>query len=610
MGVPKLNRILYVTHKSEVVTHSAIEFFNDGIKTTRIVTANNLSGSSQINIVNIDNNNKEAKIGSFNVKLDVSDLIFGENQNIIIISSKNGFIIVVSLINEDDTWCLNKELTFKEDDYLKKIKLSSDNRYLIGYYSTGIHIWYMPMRKKIKVFNQKYDESKIDLENDKFLILDDNVLKIWNLYNGRLEYKSKGWSAHFIKFIDEEKILSGKNNELTYWRIKYSLDYQIEDWGGKNESLIKNIIHNGAINEIKIFDDDRKILTSSKDGSIKISLKKDFTCFHSFSGFAESIDNLAIFKKDDEYFSLASYQNKNHKENYETSVLNLTRKKKLKTFRGHTSHIKNAIPFKDFQFAITSTNNAIKKWDIVKGNEVLNYKLPPNKLHRGAEIFKVYNFGIDFISGDEIGWLRIWRTSSEYPIVEFKGHDELVASIEINKKGTLMLTGSRDKTIKLWKINFYSDPICTNTFTGHTRTIEKVLFLNYNIAYDVDSKKFKQVSDSSLAPKDSYFISACNDGTIKVWDIEKSDCLMSLEGHIDNPYFRKSIDLILFKNFPKILSYSKDGRIIIWDILIGKEISSLSIGRNISSLSLSEDEKTIAVGEENGQVQILEIINI
>ena len=57
-----------------------------------------------------------------------------------------------------------------------------------------------------------------------------------------------------------------------------------------------------------------------------------------------------------------------------------------------------------------------------------------------------------------------------------------------------------------------------------------------------------------------------------------------------------------------VLSSSADGKLIIWNLLTGNIITSLSIGRPIVTAALTNDEKTIIIGEGNGQIHFVEIV--
>lgn len=88
--------------------------------------------------------------------------------------------------------------------------------------------------------------------------------------------------------------------------------------------------------------------------------------------------------------------------------------------------------------------------------------------------------------------------------VKLVGHDQAVWAVKILKNGNL-LTGSADKTIKLWDGNSGK---CLWTFEGHLDCVR-------GVAVDFS---------------ESLFYSISNDASIKIWDMN-GDCLHTLYSH-------------------------------------------------------------------------------
>lgn len=85
----------------------------------------------------------------------------------------------------------------------------------------------------------------------------------------------------------------------------------------------------------------------------------------------------------------------------------------------------------------------------------------------------------------------------------------------------LVLTGSGDKTVKIWSLTDYS---CLRTFEGHTNSVLKVLWLptlDHSDASNNASKRPLQIA------------SAGGDGLVKVWDANSGEAVCTLDNHID-----------------------------------------------------------------------------
>ena len=86
------------------------------------------------------------------------------------------------------------------------------------------------------------------------------------------------------------------------------------------------------------------------------------------------------------------------------------------------------------------------------------------------------------------------------------GHKLPVLSVSAASDNTLLVSGSADKTIKLWGLDFGD---CHRSLTGHDESVMSVAF----------------VHDTH------YFFSASKDGTIRYWDADSFDHILTLRGH-------------------------------------------------------------------------------
>ena len=91
-------------------------------------------------------------------------------------------------------------------------------------------------------------------------------------------------------------------------------------------------------------------------------------------------------------------------------------------------------------------------------------------------------------------------------IKTLNGHDHTVSAVEFLPNSDLLLSCSRDATIKLWETN---SGFCKKTYKGHN----------------------KWVRDLKINKSGDTFATCGDDEQILLWDYEKNDPKMVLEGH-------------------------------------------------------------------------------
>jgi len=181
-----------------------------------------------------------------------------------------------------------------------------------------------------------------------------------------------------------------------------------------------------------------------------------------------------------------------------------------------------------------SQDQTIKCWDI-PNTKAIGQKQPRARWTRQAHekdinALDINHTGQFFASASQDRLVKIWDAEHGETQGILKGHKRGVWSVKFAPKDTpiiigdggpaagkgLILTGSGDKTIKIWSLADYS---CIRTFEGHTHSVLKVAWLN--IPANDRGKKYVQVA------------SAGGDGIVKVWDVNTGETACSLDNHED-----------------------------------------------------------------------------
>ena len=247
------------------------------------------------------------------------------------------------------------------------------------------------------------------------------------------------------------------------------------------------------------------VATGAKDNSARLwridPANNSFTCHTTFSGHAESLGAICL----------------SHTIPPESSP----------EFKSPLDH-----PPK---FLLTGSQDlTIKRWDIQDTSA--SRKAPRALYTRKAHDKDINALALNhsdqyFASASQDKTVKIWSVEEGEVQGVLKGHRRGVWSVKFAPKDTptiagesgpaagkgLILTGSGDKTIKIWSLSDYS---CVRTFEGHSHSVLKVIWL-------------KTPNPEERGRKHVHIASAGGDGLVKVWDATNGELEVTLDNHED-----------------------------------------------------------------------------
>ena len=158
-----------------------------------------------------------------------------------------------------------------------------------------------------------------------------------------------------------------------------------------------------------------------------------------------------------------------------------------------------------------------------------------------------FNKGGDmFITGSYDRTSKLWDTETGKEILTFTGHQNIVYCLAFNNPfGDRVATGSFDKTAKIWDT---SSGECLSTLKGHTGEIVCLTF----------------------DPHASTLATGSMDTSARIWDVETGQEVRALTGHSG-----EVISLNYAAEGDLVVTGSFDATAKVWDLRIGKTINTL-----------------------------------
>ncbi|KAK7519555.1 WD40-repeat-containing domain protein [Phyllosticta citriasiana] len=283
------------------------------------------------------------------------------------------------------------------------------------------------------------------------------------------------------------------------------------------------------------------------------------------------------------------------------SWMDIQAKPKHIAFRAHQRHVVTCLQFDTDKILTGSDDTNINVYDTKTG--VLRNRLVG---HEGG-VWALQYWGNTLVSGSTDRSVRVWDIERGRCLQVFQGHTSTVRCLvilqpaEIGKDADgkpivmperpLIITGSRDSTLRVWKLPSFDDPSVVQIGTpandrenpyfiralsGHHHSVRAIAAHGDTLvsgSYDTTVRVWKistgevlhrlnghsqKVYSVVLDHERNRCISGSMDNLVKVWSLDTGACLFNLEGH-------SSLVGLLDLSHERLVSAAADSTLRIWD---------------------------------------------
>ena len=267
------------------------------------------------------------------------------------------------------------------------------------------------------------------------------------------------------------------------------------------------------------------------------------------------------------------------------------------SFRGHQRHVVTCLQFDTDKILTGSDDTNINVYDTNTG--VLRNTLEG---HEGG-VWALQYEGNTLVSGSTDRTVRVWDIAGGRCTQIFHGHTSTVRCLQIlmpTKVGTkpdgkeirmpkvpLVITGSRDSTLRVWKLPMPGD----QTYLSGQ---DNDAFMNpSNNPYFVRTLQGHQHSVRAISAYGDTLVSGSYDHTVKVWKVSTGETLHTLRGHSQKVY-----SVVLDHKRNRCISGSMDNMVKVWSLDSGSVIYTLEgHSQLVGLLDLSHDKLVSAAAD-------------
>ncbi len=396
----------------------------------------------------------------------------------------------------------------------------------------------------------------------------DKTVRFWDVKTGKLlRIFSADGEVRSVQFSkDSTQAIAGDSlGRLKVWDVQSGESVKDLDTG------------RGPITFLKVFSDNRRVVTSHEGNGLYLWDIKKGKLIHAFGGDGrhtnsrvshEVIEAISAAIAPDQNFVVGGYKNGAIK------LWNVQTGKMVRKFKAHSGEISAlALNFNGKQL-ISNSNDGLKLWDLDQQSLLRHH---PDV---GSSRFMVLD------GMEKAIWMAnhssiVYVSLEKGTILRRLGNADYAQhyAIDSGRGGLHIAAGNREGDIEIWDI---TKPIPAHTIKKNNET----------------------VVDFSVSKNDFKIAGASVDGNLYIWDVNQ----VALTSSLHKPK-TKPIAVIFSPSGQHLLSVHQPGNdnVLLWDVHVGKLVRAFDTGDSVfnpGSVVFTPDGSHFVLGDHNGKITV------
>jgi len=474
----------------------------------------------------------------------------------------------------------NDEMRMKDlitGEYVQSFQKLDGRSVGLGSVDETLRMWNFPSGVCfLTVQGQRYDKITVAVTPDgRFAVSGskNGTLQLWDLLSGKCLWIFRGQKGLQVSQRGKDLMRCVALTTDERFAVSGGGDTSLRLWDLTIGECLRTLEgHEESVTAVAVTSDGRFAVSGSFDTTLRLWDLTTGECIRTFEGHEGIVTAVAITP--DGRFAISGSSDKTLR------LWDLTTGKCIRTFEGHEERVTAVTITPDGQFAVSASNDkTLRLWILDAGAQRPRAAL---QVCRHQDLLELQDFRKRFrryLDRAELArksrkiataytFLALARSVPGYErdpealalnaalsrnlqreglregrLLQILGeHNDYVAAVAVTPDGRFAVSGSRDKTVRLWNI---STGKCLRIFKGHEGSITCV----------------------AITPDRHLAVSGSRDKTLRLWALATGECLKTFKGHED---YVRSVAITSDGRFA--VSGSSDKTLRLWSLTMDKHL--------------------------------------